>query len=112
VFDPTEMLRRIADQIEASEQRCIASHHIARQTYDLMAMSREVIARSRDQCARLRLETLTSRSTLISWLAASAAPSACGCSRRRIYLRRRQALAGALGSDLSEDRLQGLNARG
>ena len=38
------------------------------------------------------------------------APSSCGCSRRCVYLRRRQRLADGLRSELREDRLQGANA--
>ena len=43
-------------QIEASQQRCIASQHSARQTFDLIAMSRDAITRSRDKVSRLTLE--------------------------------------------------------
>jgi TolB-like protein len=52
----TETLRLLLKLIEASEERCVAAQHSARQARDLVTVSREAIARSKDQIARLTLE--------------------------------------------------------
>lgn len=51
--DTIEILKqRISDQIKASDERCIASKEFLRQATDLVAISRDAIARSREKVAR------------------------------------------------------------
>ena len=45
--------QRISNQIKASDERCIACQELRRQATDLVAMSRDAIARSREKAARL-----------------------------------------------------------
>ena len=41
--------QRTSDQIKASDERCIACQELLRQATDLVAMSRDAIARSREK---------------------------------------------------------------
>jgi hypothetical protein len=54
--DGREFLKLLPRYLEASEQRCVASRLNVRQTLDLIVMSREAIARSKHQIARLNME--------------------------------------------------------
>jgi hypothetical protein len=52
VSDTIEILQqRISYQIKASDERCIASKESLRQATDLVAMSRDAVARSREKVA-------------------------------------------------------------
>jgi hypothetical protein len=54
VSDTIEILKqRISNQIKASDERCIACQEFLRQATDLVAMSRDAIARSREKVVRL-----------------------------------------------------------
>jgi hypothetical protein len=61
VSDTIEVLkRRISHQIKASGDRCLAAQELLQQTADLVTMSRDAIARSRDEVACLELKTAAS----------------------------------------------------
>lgn len=47
------LLERIADQIETSDERCVAAEKSRRETHLYISTSREAIRRSRDQLTRL-----------------------------------------------------------
>ena len=50
-------LQRASDHSDASEQRYVASREALRQATALIGMSRDAIARRRDQIARLETQT-------------------------------------------------------
>ena len=51
------LLQRASDYSDASEERCVSSREALRQATALIGMSRDAIARSRDQIARLETQT-------------------------------------------------------
>jgi hypothetical protein len=48
--------QRISGQIKASDERCIACQELLRQATDLVAMSRDALARSREKVTRLEFK--------------------------------------------------------